>query len=92
MSSRHTIAPYPTPEVDDPRPTRAELARDDAAPPLPPEKRQGYPAVTRYVMPPEPLVHLASDGATTLCGLPWEHRVISSGNPTCEDCVRAVTL
>lgn len=76
---------------DDPPPTRGELAREDAEPPLPQERRDGHPVVSRYVAPPEPIVHLGFDGTTTLCGQPWQTRVVRSPRPTCEDCLREVT-
>jgi hypothetical protein len=68
-------------------PTRAELARADADPPVPPARRNGHTAVIRYLNPPEPVVHLAFDGDTTLCGQPWEWRVQASPHPTCEACM-----
>jgi hypothetical protein len=70
--------------------TRAQLAREDAEPPVPPMRRNGHTVVLRYLSHPEPVVHLAFDGETTLCGQPWEWRVQSTGKPTCEECCRAV--
>jgi hypothetical protein len=72
-------------------PTRAELARDNAEPPAPPARRNGHTVVERCaLLGPEPIVHLAFDGDTTLCGQPWEWRVQSSGHPTCEQCMARV--
>jgi hypothetical protein len=71
-------------------PTRAQLARENAEPPIPVARRNGHMAVARYVSPPEPLVHLAGDGYTTLCGLPWEMRVATSPWPTCAACIGRV--
>jgi hypothetical protein len=71
-------------------PTRAELAREDVEPPVPPMRRNGHTVVVRYLPHPEPVVHLADDGKWTLCGQPWEWRVQSTGKPTCEECCGAV--
>jgi hypothetical protein len=71
-------------------PTRAELDRDDAEPPVPPARRNGHTVVLRYLNPPEPIVHLQFDGHTTLCGQPWEWRVQTSPHPTCEACMAGV--
>jgi hypothetical protein len=90
-SSAHTIGLVSDFHSDpDPHPTRAELARDDAAPPEPVARRNGHTAVTRYVEPPERRVHLAFDGTTTMCGAPYEFRVVRCSHPTCPECVQAV--
>lgn len=75
-------------DPDDPRPTLAQLQREDADPPDEPLRRNGHLTVARYVQPPEPIVHLASDGVTTLCGEVWELRVVRTPHPTCSECVK----
>ena len=78
----------------DDRPTRAQVDREehDAAnlPPDPPLVRHGHRVVG--FLRHEPVDHLAFDSVTTLCGQPFETRVVAQGRARalCGDCVRAV--